>query len=62
MMNLTLFGVVFIMNSMKFVIPLHLISQKKDSKLCCETSTAESIHTKDESKRGPAFAFIFSVN
>ena len=36
------------MNSMKHVIPLH--------SLYC------SIHTKDESKRGTAFAFIFGVN
>ena len=34
---------------------------KKDSKLCFHT-TSESIHTKDESKRGSAFAFIFGVN
>ena len=37
-----------IMNSMKVVIPLH--------------SLYWSIHTKDESKRGTAFAFIFGVN
>ena len=36
------------MNSMKLVIPLH--------------SLYWSIHTKDESKRGSAFAFIFGVN
>ena len=36
------------MNSMKLVIPLH--------------SLYWSIHTKDESKRGTAFAFIFGVN
>ena len=36
------------MNSMKLVIPLH--------------SWYWSIHTKDESKRVPAFAFIFGVN
>ena len=35
---------------------------KKDSKWCCDTTTPESIHTKDESKRGWAFAFIFGVN
>ena len=35
---------------------------KKDSERCCDTSTPESIHTKDESKRGSAFAFIFGVN
>ena len=37
-----------IMNSMKLVILLH--------------SLHWSIHTKDESKRGTAFAFIFGVN
>ena len=36
------------MNSTKLVIPLH--------------SSYWSIHTKDESKRGTAFAFIFGVN
>ena len=35
---------------------------KKDSKRCCDTTTPESTHTKDESKRGSAFAFIFGVN
>ena len=35
---------------------------KKDSKRRCDTTTPESIHTKDESKRGSAFAFIFGVN
>ena len=35
---------------------------KKDSKQCRDTITPESIHTKDESKRGSAFAFIFGVN
>ena len=35
---------------------------KKDSKRCCDTTMLESIHTKDESKRGSAFAFIFGVN
>ena len=35
---------------------------KRDSKRCCDTTTPESIHTKDESKRGSAFAFIFGVN
>ena len=34
----------------------------KDSKRCCDTTTPESIHTKDESKHGSAFAFIFGVN
>ena len=37
-------------------------SFKKDSKRCCDKTTPESIHTKDESKRGAAFAFIFDVN
>ena len=46
------------MDSMKLVISF----MKKDSKLCCDTITPESIHTKDESKRGSAFAFIFGVN
>ena len=36
------------MTSMKLVIPLH--------------SLYWSIHTKDESKRGTTFAFIFGVN
>ena len=35
---------------------------KKDSTRCCDTTSPESIHTKDESKRGIAFAFIFAVN
>ena len=35
---------------------------KKDCKRCRDTTTPESIHTKDESKRGSAFAFIFGVN
>ena len=39
---------VVVMNSMKLVIPLR--------------SLYWSIHTKDESKRGTAFAFIFGVN
>ena len=37
-------------------------SMKKDSKGCCDTTTLESIHTKDESKRGSTFAFFFGVN
>ena len=36
--------------------------KKKDSKRCCDITTPESIHTKDESKRGSAFAYIFGVN
>ena len=39
-----------------------LLIMKKDSKRCCDATTPESIHTKDESKRGSAFAFIFGVN
>ena len=35
---------------------------EKVSKRCCDTTTPESIHTKDESKRGSAFAFVFGVN
>ena len=35
---------------------------EKDTKRCCDTTTPESIHTKDESKRETAFAFIFGVN
>ena len=50
------------MTSMKLVIRLHFILWKKDSKRCCDTTTPGSIHTKDESKRGSAFAFIFGVN
>ena len=39
-----------------------LYFMKKDSRRRCDTTTPESIHTKDESKRGSAFAFIFGVN
>ena len=39
---------VLVMSSMKLVIPFHWLYW--------------SIHTKDESKRGTAFAFIFGVN
>ena len=46
-LNFSLFNH-YIMNSMKLVIPLH--------------SLYWSIHTKDECKRGTAFAFIFGVN
>ena len=42
-------------------IPLHFYLIKNDSKQCCDTTTPESIHTKDESKREIAFAFIFGV-
>ena len=48
------------MNSMKLVIPFHFM--KKDSKRCSDTTTSDSIHTKDESKCGYKFAFIFGVN
>ena len=34
----------------------------KESKRYCDTTMPESIHTKDKSKRGSAFAFIFGVN
>ena len=34
---------------------------KKYPKRYCDTTTPESIHTKDESKCGSAFAFIFGV-
>ena len=34
----------------------------KEFKRCCDNTMLESIHTKDESKRGSAFAFIFGVN
>ena len=51
---------------MKFHENCHSVTfyfMKKDSKRCCgDTTTPESIHTKDESKRGFAFAFIFGVN
>ena len=42
-------------------VTFHFIN-KVDSKQCYDTSTPESIHTKDESHRGSAFAFIFVVN
>ena len=42
--------------------PVAFYFMKKDSKRYCDTTTPESIHTKDESKRGSAFAFIFGVN
>ena len=50
------------MNSTKLAIPLHFYLIKKHSKRCCDTTMPEAIHTKDESKRGSAFAFIFGVN
>ena len=34
----------------------------KDSKWYCDATTPELIHTKDESKRSSAFAFIFAAN
>ena len=40
----------------------HLEKERKDSKRCCDTTTPESIHTKDGSKRGSAFAFSFGAN
>ena len=39
-----------------------LVRLQKDAKQCCDATMPESIHTKDESKRGIAFAFIFGVN
>ena len=33
---------------------------KRDSKRCFDITTPESIHSKDESKRGSVFAFILS--
>ena len=64
------------MNSVKLVIPLHFISWKNSfcdiSRKCVLPNMIRagirlyslywSIHTKDESKRGTAFAFIFGVN
>ena len=41
---------------------LMFVCLQKDSKQCCDATTPQSIHTKDESKRGTAFAFIFGVN
>ena len=41
---------------------LMFVCLQKDAKQCCDVTTPESIHTKDESKRGFAFAFIFGVN
>ena len=51
-----------VMNSMKLVIPLHLFDEKKTLNNAVTTTTPESINTKDESKRGFTFAFIFGVN
>ena len=51
-----------VMNSMKLVISVIFCFNETDSKRCFDTTTPESIHTKDESKRGSAFAFIFGVN
>ena len=41
---------------------LMFVCLQKDAKQCCDAITLESIHTKDESKRDSAFAFIFGVN
>ena len=41
---------------------LMLVCLQKDSKQSCGATMLESIHTKDESKRESAFAFIFGVN
>ena len=51
-----------LMNSMQTCHSVIFNFMKKDSKRCSDTTTPESIHTKDESKRGSAFAFIFGVN
>ena len=40
----------------------HEFHETCHSKVCCDTTTPESIHTKDESKRDSAFAYIFGVN
>ena len=49
--------------SRKWILPNMIrAGTKKDATQCCDTTTPESIHTKDESKRGFAFAFIFGVN
>ena len=40
----------------------YILFHEKNSKRCCDITTPESIHTKDESKRGSAFALIFGVN
>ena len=41
---------------------LMFVCLQKDVKQCCDATMTESIHTKDESKRRIAFAFIFGVN
>ena len=41
---------------------LIFVCLQKDVKQCCDATTLESIHTKDESKCGIAFAFIFGLN
>ena len=46
----------------KSVEILMFVCLQKDAKQCCDAIMPESIHTKDESKRGTAFAFIFGVN
>ena len=43
-------------------VTFYFMKKDSESKQCCDTTTPESIHTKDESKRGSAFAFIFGVN
>ena len=48
--------------SRKWILPNMIRAGKKIAKQCWDTTTPESIHTKDESKRGSAFAFIFGVN
>ena len=39
-----------------------LFHEKRLHERCYDTTTPESIHTKDESKHGSGFAFIFGVN
>ena len=41
---------------------LMFVCLQKDAEQCFEDTTPESIHIKDESKRGTAFAFIFGMN
>ena len=43
------------------ICALKLSGSDYDSNRCCDTTTPESIHTKDESKHGTAFAFIFNI-
>ena len=49
-----------IMNSMKLVIPLHVISWKRLQTMLWHHNTR--VNSQDESKCGSTFAFIFGVN